>query len=902
MSTEPRAWHAVSAEEALRTLGSGAQGLGTVEAARRLAEQGPNVLPRGKVEGPLRVFLRQVNDPLIGVLLGSGILAVLMGKATDAAAVFAVVVVNAVIGFFQEWRAGKALAALEGLVPDLATVVRDGERHQVPAVDLVLGDVVALQSGDKVPADLRLLTLRNLQVTEAALTGESVPTVKDAKAVAEDASLGDRLDMAFSGTLVASGAAEGVVIATGAATELGRISALLESAEKIDSPLTRSLARFGRVLTLAIVGVAAALLGVGLLRGYPLADAVLAAVTLAVAAIPEGLPAIITITLAIGVRRMAKRRAVVRRLPSVETLGSTTVICSDKTGTLTRNEMTVTHLWTPRGSFELTGAGYAPEGFLVKEGKTLTAAPAEVRRLLAAGALCNDAVVRLDGGRWGLSGDPTEGAIVVAAAKIGLGAEALRTVTPRADVVPFESENQLMATFHEAWEGGPAILVKGAPEAVVRASSRVDGGATVPLADVLAAASGLAQGGRRVLAIAVKRGAPSGETLTLGDATEGLELLGLVAMIDPPRPEAIEAISVCHRAGITVKMITGDHPETAAAIGRQLGLLAEGTAVSGRELDRTTDDAFPALASTRNVFARVSPEQKLRLVKALQGSGTVVAMTGDGVNDAPALKQSDIGVAMGVTGTAVSKEAADIVLLDDNFASIAAAVEEGRRVWDNLVKALAFALPTNLGEALLILVAVAFFPIQGGQPLLPVLPVQILWINLVATVTLALPLAFEAKEPDVMRRKPREAGMPLLGPFVIFRTVLVALLMAASAIGLFLHELHRNLERGEAPAWATSQAQTMAVTSLVLFQVFYLLTCRSLKEPFFRIGLFSNPAVWPGILGLLGLQAAFVHLPALNRLFGSGPLDPVEWVKSALTAAVILPVVALEKAIRKRKS
>ncbi len=901
MSTDCQAWHALAVAEVLERLDSRAEGLGAAESARRLAKHGPNVLPRGKVDGPFRIFLRQFNDPLIWVLLGSGVLAVLLGKATDSAAVFAVVVVNAVIGFLQEWRAGKALAALDGLVPDLATVVRDGTRLQVRAIDLVPGDVVALQSGDKVPADLRLLTLRNLQVTEAALTGESVPSVKDTDAVPEDSSLGDRHDMAYSGTLVASGAAEGVVVATGAATELGRISALLDSATETDSPLTISLARFGKTLTIAIVAVAAVLLAVGLLRGYPLADAVLAAVTLAVAAIPEGLPAIITITLAIGVQRMAKRRAVVRRLPSVETLGSTTVICSDKTGTLTRNEMTVTHLWTPSGTFELTGAGYAPEGSLVKDGVVLAAAPADVHRLLAAGTLCNDAAVRLDGGRWELSGDPTEGAIVVAASKIGLATEALRTATPRADVVPFESENQLMATYHEAWEGGPAILVKGAPEVVIRASSRGTGGAAVSPEEVLAAAAALARAGMRILAVAVRRGAPAGKTLVLEDATEGLEFLGLVGMIDPPRTEAIEAIAVCHRAGITVKMITGDHPETAAAIGRQLGLQAEGAAVTGKELDRVDDARFPELASARNVFARVAPEHKLRLVTALQGSGNVVAMTGDGVNDAPALKQSDIGVAMGITGTAVSKEAADIVLLDDNFASIAAAVEEGRHIWDNLVKALAFVLPTNLGEALVILVAVAFFPIRDGQPLLPVLPVQILWINLVATITLALPLAFETQEPDVMLRKPREAGTPILGSFVVFRTVLVALLMAASAIGLFLHELHRNLDRGEAPAWATSQAQTMAVTSLVLFQVFYLLNCRSLKEHVFRIGLFSNPAVWPGILVLLALQAAFVHLPAMNRLFGSGPLDAMEWVKATVVAAVILPVVAVEKAIRHRR-
>lgn len=892
MTTSAPAWHALPPDEALRVLDSRAGGLEPAEAGRRLREHGPNAFPRGKVEGPLALLWRQVNNPLIWVLLASGALAIVLGKGTDSAAVFAVVLANAAIGFFQEWRAGKALAALEGLVPDLALVVRGGERLEVAAVDLVPGDVVALQSGDKVPADLRLVTLRNFHVTESALTGESLPVAKDPRPVREEADLGDRSSMAFSGTLVAAGTAEGVVIATGAATELGRISSLLDSAVETESPLTRSLARFGRQLTVAIGAVAAALLVVGLLRGYGLADAVLAAVTLAVAAIPEGLPAIITITLAVGVQRMARRRAVVRRLPSVETLGSTSVVCSDKTGTLTRNEMTATHLWTPSGSFGLTGVGYSPEGALLRDGGALASPPEAVRRLLSAGALCNDAELRLEEGRWTLQGDPTEGSLVVAAAKAGLDLAALRASSPRADVVPFESENQLMATFHEEWDGGAAILVKGAPEAVARACSSPG--------EALAAAASLAREGMRVLAVAVRRGRPAGRTLALADARASLELLGLVGMIDPPRPEAVEAIGACHRAGITVKMITGDHAATAAAIGRQLGLFAEGPAVSGHELDGTDDASLPALATARNVFARVSPEHKLRLVKALQAGGGVVAMTGDGVNDAPALKQADVGVAMGVAGTAVSKDAADVVLLDDNFATIAAAVEEGRRIWDNLVKALAFVLPTNIGEALVILVAVAFFPFRDGQPLLPVLPVQILWINLVATVTLALPLAFETAEPDLMARPPRAPGTPILGSFVIFRTVLVALLMAGSAIGLFLHEFQRNLARGETPALAISQAQTMAVTSIVLFQVFYLLNCRSLKEFVFRIGLFSNPAVWPGIAALLALQVAFVHVPALNRLFGSSPLDPLEWLKSAAVAAIVLPVVAVEKAIRRR--
>ncbi len=901
MNEAPLPWHARPAADVLSSLESLPAGLDPAEAGRRLARFGPNVLPKGEVEGPLSLLWRQVNNPLIWVLIASSGLALALGKGVDAAVVLGVVVLNAVIGFLQEWKAGQALAALEGLVPDLATVVRSGERRTVPAAELVPGDVVALQSGDKVPADLRLVSLRNLQVTEAALTGESLPSAKGPDPLEEDAPLADRRNMAFSGTLVASGTAEGVVVATGGATELGRISSLLASTTEVETPLTRSLARVGKGLTWAIVVVSIVLFGVALLRGFPLVDAALAAITLAVAAIPEGLPAIITITLAIGVQRMARRRAVVRHLPSVETLGSTTVICSDKTGTLTRNEMTVTHVWTAAGSFELTGVGYAPEGRLLRDGRPLDAAPADVADLLSAGALCNDANLERVEGTWTLHGDPTEGAIVVAAEKAGLGVEALRAGSPRRDVFPFESENQFMATFHET-PSGPLLFVKGAPEAVFRMASGGPGGTPLDAGAVVAAARGLAREGMRVLAVARKAGRPAGPALAREDVASGLEFLGLVGMIDPPRPEAIEAVAACHRAGITVKMITGDHPETAAAIGRELGLPAEGEAVTGRMLAKMDAAALAESAATRNVFARVAPEHKLKLVGALQARGEVVAMTGDGVNDAPALKQSDIGVAMGITGTAASKEAADLVLTDDNFASIAAAVEEGRRIWDNLVKSLAFVLPTNIGEALLILVAVAAFPIEDGQPLLPVLPVQILWINLVATVTLALPLAFEAREPDVMSRPPRKPGTPILDGFLLLRTVGVAVLMAAASIGLFLHELRRDLAAGHEPGEALREAQTMAVTTIILFQVFYLLNCRSLKDSILKIGLFTNNAVWAGIGALLVLQAAFVYAPPLQLLFGSAPLDGAELAKSALAGAVVLPVIVAEKVIRARRA
>jgi len=715
---------------------------------------------------------------------------------------------------------------------------------------------------------------------------------KHADPLPADLALGDRRNLLFGGTLVTYGTALAVVFATGPRSELGRISSMLGSTVRVETPLTRQLAGVGRWLTIGIVLVAVLLFGVAVLRGYSWTEALLAAITLAVAAIPEGLPAIITIALAIGVQRMARRRAVIRHLPAVETLGSVTVICSDKTGTLTRNEMTVQALWTGRGDlYTVSGVGYAPEGQVQHAGAALPSLPAEVHTLLLAGALCNDATLRSVDGAWTVTGDPTEAALVVAAAKGGLEGTVLRERWPRLDVVPFESERQFMATLHATDEATHRLVVKGAPEVVLgRCAARPAG--------VDAAIEKMAQGGMRVVALAGRAVPPGQRELHEPDLT-GLEFYGLQGMIDPPRPEAIAAIETFRRAGITVKMITGDHPATAAAIGRQLGL-TEGEALTGRDLDRLTAEGAHETIARVNVFARVAPEHKLRLVRALQSRGEVVAMTGDGVNDAPAVKQADVGVAMGITGTAVSKEAAKVVLVDDNFTSIAAAVEEGRRIYDNLIKALAFVLPTNLGQALVILVAAAFFPIVGGEPLLPMLPVQILWINLVATVALALPLAFEAAEPDVMRRPPRAPAAPVFSRFLIVRTVLVGLLMALGAIGLFLLEYRGERRLGVSPDLALREAQTMAVTTMVLFQIFYLLNCRSLRDSMFAIGLWSNPIVYLGIGALLLLQAGFVYAPWAHALFSSAPLPAAAWLKALLAALIVLPVISLEKHFRRR--
>jgi magnesium-transporting ATPase (P-type) len=897
-------WHALTAEEALARAGSGRDGLDAAEAARRLAADGPNLLPRATGDGPWRILLRQVDSPLIMVLIGSAVVAALLGERTDAAVVGAVVVINTIIGFFQEYRAGRAIEALSSLVPENAAVLRGGARSVVPVAELVRGDLVVLASGDKVPADLRLLSVKGLRVEEATLTGESVPAEKGVAATIQATALGDRIGIAFAGTLVASGTGTGLVVATAAATELGRISGLLQQAGSLETPLTRALAKVAKAITIGILAVTVVLIAIGAWRsvaqGVPLADALremlIFAISLAVGAIPEGLPAIVTIALAVGVQRMAHRRAIIRKLPAVETLGSTSVICSDKTGTLTRNEMTVQAVWASGELLEVEGIGWGGEGGFKRVGAP-TAPSEAATRLLEAAALCSDATVEAAGGAWAVSGDPTEAALVVAARKAGLEVVALRAQQPRLDAIPFESELQFMATLHPRPGETPRVLMKGAPEVVV---ARCQAAVRAP---ALAQVEALAARGLRVLAVAERGWSGAGPALELADVAGGFELLGLIGMIDPPRAEAVAAVAACRAAGIGVKMITGDHLGTARAIGAELGLLpAGGSAVTGAELAGLDDDALRPVAARTNVFARVSPEQKLRLVRALQQDGLVVAMTGDGVNDAPALKQANIGVAMGITGTSVAREASDMVLTDDDFATIVAAVEEGRRVYDNLVKSLAFVLPTNIGLALIFVCAVFAFPFDAATRalLLPVRPTQLLWINLVAAVTLALPLAFEAMERDLMRRPPRDPNAPLLSGLVLRRTATVALLMTAGAVGLFLYEWHGGLALGRPAALALAQAQTMTVTSVIFFQVFYLLESRSLSDWVIGSSLFSNPALLPGIGAVLGLQAAFVWWPPLQRIFGTAALGAAEVGTAALVAAVIFPVMAVEKALTRR--
>ncbi len=830
--------HAMPVPDVVRLVGTDADhGLSGAVAARRLAELGPNTLPPQHRRSWVVRVLEQLNHPLIYVLLVAAAVTAALGETVDASVVFAVVVVNAAIGFIQEARAEKALDALVAMVRTEATVLRDGVTSKVPSGDLVVGDVVVLEAGDKVPADLRLAHAAELGIDESALTGESLPVTKDPRPLPPDAVLADRLNMAYSSTLVTAGVGRGVVVATGSDTEIGHVHRLVGTTATVPTPLTRKLARFSKLLTMVILGLAAISVAIGLVRGEPLGAMVTAAVALAVGAIPEGLPAAVTVTLAIGVARMARRNAVVRRLPAVETLGSTTMICTDKTGTLTANAMTVRTAVVDGRHHDLTGIGYDPDG------RVQPPADAALRECLLAGLACNDARIVHEDGKWTAVGDPTEAALVVSARKAGLGAE---DVPPRIGVLPFTAERRYMATLHP----GGLVYLKGAAERIAE------------LAGESSDADDLASEGLRVLAFASAR-LPEGAELTEEALRGKVVPLGLQAMHDPPRPEAVDAVLACRAAGIEVRMITGDHPATARAIAEHFGIPADA------------------------VHARVSPEEKLRLVTEFQAQGHVVAMTGDGVNDAPALRRADIGVAMGVGGTEVAKQAADMVLADDDFSTIRAAVEEGRAVFDNLRKFIIWTLPTNMAEGLVILAAV----VLGTA--LPILPVQILWINMTTAVALGLTLAFEPREPDVMRRPPLPPSLPLLTGEVVRRIAFVSVILLAGAFGAFYWQLSSGA--------SLDQARTVAVNAFVAAQIAYLVNCRSLVHLRPRVGFLSNPWLLVGIGTTVVLQLLFTYTPTMNTLFHTAPIGWSAWAFIAVVAGLAYLLVELDK-WRQRRS
>ncbi|MFI7576344.1 HAD-IC family P-type ATPase [Micromonospora sp. NPDC049497] len=883
--------HALAVHEVVLLLETHTErGLTDEEAAARRKRFGPNVLPTADSGGVLRRLLRQFQNPLVYVLVAAGVVTLMLAEYVDSGVIFGVVLVNAVIGFLQESKAEAALDALRAMVRTEARVVRGGRQRRVSSDDVVPGDLVLVEAGEKVPADLRLARADELRADESALTGESLPVRKDEVVLRDGTPVADRRNVLYSGTLVTGGSATGIAVATGAETELGRIHRLVGAAQVLDTPLTSKLARFSRVLTVAILVLAAVTFGVGLVRGERAGDTFTAAVALAVGAIPEGLPAAVTITLAIGVSRMARRRAVIRRLPAVETLGSTTVICTDKTGTLTENQMTVQAVWTVAGRYGISGGGYAPTGEITdpQGGPAPTGEGGALRWSLLAGVACNDARLDEREGRWTVLGDPTEGAMLVAGAKVGLRAEEVAEELPRVATIPFSSERQFMATLHDQRNDGRVVLVKGAVERVVEWSTEAldGGGSSVPLdrAAVLAAAADLAGEGLRVLATAMWRVDP-GERLVEEELPGNLVFTGLQAMLDPPRPPAAAAVASCRRAGIAVKMITGDHRATASAIAVRLGLLAgdpgPGEVLSGADLDDLSDAARPEAVRRASVFARVSPEQKLRLVEALQAEGQVVAMTGDGVNDAPALRQANIGIAMGRAGTEVAKEAADIVLTDDDFATIESAVEEGRGVFANLTKFITWTLPTNTGEGLVILVAI----LLGTA--LPILPSQILWINMTTAVALGLTLAFEPKEPGIMDRPPRDPGQALLTGALVVRILLVSALLVAGTWWLFEWELGAGADLPE--------ARTAAVNLFVAVQAFYLFSCRSLTRSPWRLGLFTNRWLIGGVLVQAVGQLALTYLPVMNALFRTAPISAGAWLRILGIALLATAVVALDK-------
>ncbi len=847
------AWHALAPDEALSLLQADQNGLSDQEAKQRLTRFGANLLARTARESSFKRFFKQFDNVLIYVLLAASVGTAALENWIDTGVIVGVVLINAVIGYLQEGKAEQALDSIAKMMSQTALVQRGGHIVRVDAADIVPGDILYLKAGDRVPADLRLLKANALQIEEAALTGESVPVDKSDSSVAQDAALADRFSMAYGGTLVTQGQGSGVAVATGQATEMGRIGALLASVESLTTPLLRRIEAFARWLAFAILALSgAAFLLAWLGRGFSLDDSFMAAVGLAVAAIPEGLPAVLTIALAVGVRRMAKRKALIRRLPAVETLGSVTVICSDKTGTLTQNKMTV--------------AATLPS-------------PLGERALLEAALLCNDSAVRHVDGVLHIEGAPTETALMRAAIESGLNPDALRASQPRLGEIPFDSKVKRMATLHGFSEAAARLYVKGAPESVLLLCDPARRHEWELLAHEQAA------NGRRVLALARGDIDVTTPASDIGLAMHDMEFLGLMALIDPPREEATAAVAACKGAGISVCMITGDHAETARAIGRQMGLDASSPVLTGKAIDGLDDkELAQALASTR-IVARATPEHKLRLVSAFQARGEIVAMTGDGVNDAPALKKADIGVAMGISGTEAAKEAAMMVLADDNFATIADAVLEGRGVYDNLKKSIAYILPTNMAQAFVILAAV----VAGTQ--LPITPVQILWVNMVTAITLAMALAFEPAEPGVMLRAPRSPDESLITPFQLWRLFLVTAFVVAASFGLYLHAIEGGASLNE--------ARTVAVNTLVACEIAYLFNMRYLDAPAWRLrALLGSRPVLVSVAVMLLFQAAFTYLPFMQAFFHTQSLPLSAWGPICLSALVLFIVIEIEKAAR----
>jgi len=870
-----------------------AYGLSKSEAKARLETYGANRLPEPPKRSRLIRFLLHFHNILIYVLIGSAIITLFLEHWIDTFVILAVVVANAIIGFIQEGKAEKAMDAIRQMLAPSANVLRDTERMNIEGETLVPGDIVLIEAGDKVPADLRLLTAHGLSMQEAILTGESVPVEKHINPVAAEAPLGDRSCMVFSGTLVTSGQGKGVVVATGVNTKIGRISGLLAKVEMLTTPLVTQMGVFAKWLTILILLLATLLLTYGyFVSHHDFGEMFMAVVGLSVAAIPEGLPAVLSITLAIGVQAMARRNAIVRRLPAIETLGSVSVICTDKTGTLTRNEMMVVSTLTHRHLFTLEGNGYAPKGAIKLENSQVSPSEHSVLNELAlAASLCNDAHLHEHEGVWMIEGDPMEGALLAFAGKLDINVRSEQAGWTRTDMIPFDAKHRFMATLNHDHESHAFIFVKGAPEKILAMCQDQQGADLKP--EPLNThywneqANSIAGFGQRVLALAAKSVKPEHTVLEHADVESSLTLLGMVGMIDPPRPEAIAAVAECHSAGIRVKMITGDHAKTASAIGKQIGLQNPDDVLTGTNLDSMNDASLQQAVLNCDIFARTSPTHKLRLVMALQSQGMTVAMTGDGVNDAPALKRADAGIAMGKKGSEAAKEAAELVLADDNFASIALAVREGRTVYDNIKKVISWTLPTNAGEALTIIVA-----LLAGLTL-PITPIQILWVNLITAVTLGMALAFEPTEENTMRRPPRPRNEPLLNSELVWHIVLVSILFLCSVYGIYSYATDRG--------YSIDLARTMALNTLVVMEIFHLFFIRnvygtSLTWKTVR----GTKIVWIVVITITAAQFAITYLPPLQAIFTTESIPFWDGVLIFGIGAALFAIIETEKQIRLR--
>jgi cation-transporting ATPase F len=884
-------WHSLDEKRVVELFESDSdQGLSPLSIKHKKEFFGLNEIKQKQKDSKLKKFFMQFHDALIYILLGAAITTAFLHEWVDSGVIFGVVIINVIVGFIQEVKAEEAIESLKNLIDTEAVVIRDGKKIDISSKELVPGDIVLLESGFKIPADLRLLEVNDLRVDESMLTGESLPIQKELHSLDENTTLNDRKNSLYSGTYVTYGRGKGIVVATGEHTEIGKIAHLIDETTSLQTPLTRKIAEFSKTLLYIILGLAIVTFGIGLLRDYSVIDMFMASVALAVGAIPEGLPAAVTITLAIGVHKMATKNAIIRKLPAVETLGSVTTICSDKTGTLTQNKMTVTHIYTGDKTYEVSGTGYEPTGGFSYESKTLDVIPDELHQTLKSGYLCNESYLLEKEGEYEIKGDPTEGAMIVSALKSSIDEYHMNEDHKRLDILPFESDRQYMATLNTTSRGVNELHLKGSIEKVLIKCSHmlkekeiVD----IDIASIEKRAEELALLGLRVLAVAKKEHLDS----EISDASfsDDFVFLGLQAMIDPPRPEAIEAVRESHGAGINVIMITGDHAVTAFSISKMMGIipqaaLYEESVLRGSDILKLSDEEIIEKVKTVNVFARVEPEQKLIIVDALQARGEIVAMTGDGVNDAPALKQADIGIAMGKGGTEVAKEASDMILTDDNFSSIAKAIKEGRGVYDNLIKFITWTLPTNLGEGLVIL-----FAIMLGLTL-PILPVQILWINMSTAILLGLMLVFEAKENNIMSRPPRDPRTPILSKELVIQMLVVGFYMLIASYMMF----NQALEEGRSDEYA----RTIAVNIFVFVELFYLFSCKNLNRSVFRTNPFDNRFMLYGITLMVLAQLAFTHSPTMNVMFKSQPLDINSWISVLVVSFGVVFVVEVLRKVR----